>query len=215
MSRILFAVAGLVGFTAGAQAQPLTPLTTASGVGGFGGGVRPNTPTFTAPTPGMATPQFHFNGGITGGFKHHNPGFPFPRCWGSYRGLFYLGGYGYGYGYGSNPTVVVPVPYPVYIGPPEPPPQPPIMLSNEFPATLVLEFPAAAEVWVHGQKGVGEPTTEWTLTSPVLKAGGEYTFEVKARWKVGGKSFEADRSVTVAGGKRTRAIVVAGTEVKE
>src|SRR4051794_28588596 len=109
MSRFLFAVAGLVGLSTVAQAQPLTPLTTASGVGGFGGGVRPNTPALTAPTPGWTAPQFNFNGGITGGFKHHNPGFPLPYGWGNYRGPYY-GGYGYGYGYGYNPTVIVPVP---------------------------------------------------------------------------------------------------------
>ncbi|MBA4186414.1 MAG: hypothetical protein C0467_00200 [Planctomycetaceae bacterium] len=88
-------------------------------------------------------------------------------------------------------------------------------MVNEFPAVLTLEFPAAAEVWVNGKKGEGDPTTEWTLTSPDLLKGTEYTFEVKARWTVGGKTFEYQRSIKVEGGNRSRALVVAGTEIKE
>jgi uncharacterized protein (TIGR03000 family) len=98
---------------------------------------------------------------------------------------------------------------------PSGPEQAPLILSNEHPAVLVLEFPADAEVWVNGDKANLPATNEWTLTSPVLKAGGEYTFNVKARWKAGGRIYEYDRAITVAGGNRTRTIVVTGTEVKE
>jgi uncharacterized protein (TIGR03000 family) len=90
-----------------------------------------------------------------------------------------------------------------------------LVLANEFPATLVLEFPAAAEVWVNGKKGEGEPNAEWTLTSPTLQPGQRYTFDVKARWKADGKTLECTRSFTVAGGERSRAHVLAGTPVKE
>jgi uncharacterized protein (TIGR03000 family) len=79
---------------------------------------------------------------------------------------------------------------------------------------LVVQFPAAAEVWVGGTKADGGPATEWTLTSPALKPGESHTFEVKARWKVGGKTFEATRSVAVTAGERNRAVVVSGTAVK-
>ncbi len=203
MNRPIFAAAVLLGLPAFASAQPLTPLTTASGVGGFGGGARPSTPALTAPNPTLLPSRFGFNNGFGGGFRQ--PGFPVGGIWGGF-------GYGYPYGYSYPVPVPVPVDVPVQIGPPEPPP---ITLSNEFPAVLVLEFPAPAEVWVNGDKGSGDPITEWTLTSPVLKAGGEFTFDVKARWKSGGKTFEYTRSVTVAGGKRSRALVVTGTEVKE
>ena len=37
----------------------------------------------------------------------------------------------------------------------------------------------------------------------------------KARWKSGEKTYEAERSITVPGGKRSRALVVSGTEIKE
>ena len=52
-------------------------------------------------------------------------------------------------------------------------------------------------------------------TGHPLRTGVEYTFKVKARWKVGDKTYEYVRSVPVAAGNRSKAIVVAGTEVKE
>ena len=193
MSRHLLALAVLLGLPALAVAQP--------GTG------KQNPPTFLPISPVMPgiSPVMPPLNPIGGG----KPGKPiFPPIWGGWFPY-----YGYGYG-GQPPVIVVQVPAPVPVGPP-PPPERVVVISNEFPAVLVLEFPAAAEVWVNGAKAEGEPTSEWTLTSPVLKAGGEFTFEVKARWKSGGKTFEAERSVVVAGGKRSRAIVVAGTEVKE
>jgi len=78
-----------------------------------------------------------------------------------------------------------------------------------------MEFPAIAEVWVNGVKGEGPATKEWTLSSPVLKIGKEYTFKVKARWTLNGKTYEYERSVDVASGNRSRAQVIAGVEVKE
>ncbi len=88
-------------------------------------------------------------------------------------------------------------------------------LDGQANATLVVEFPAAAEIWVGGKKRDGDPSAEWTLTSPVLNLGATNTFEVKGRWKAGGKTFEASRSVTLTAGERSRSIVVSGTEVKE
>ena len=88
-------------------------------------------------------------------------------------------------------------------------------LSGEATATLVVQLPAAAEIWVGGKRVKGDPATEWTLTSPALKAGESHTFEVKSRWKVDGKTFEATRSVPVAAGLRSRSVVVSGTVVKE
>jgi uncharacterized protein (TIGR03000 family) len=209
MTRLPLSAAAVLFAAAGASAQPLTPLTTASGVGGFGGGVRPNTPALVAPSP--SDPRFRPGFGLGGGFHHgHHPILPWGGGW--WGGGFPYNPY-YGYGYGP-PAVVVPVPVPVPVGPPAPPERT-VIVGNEFPAVLVMEFPAAAEVWVDGEKAKNEPNTEWTLTSPVLKAGGEYTFDVKGRWQSGGKTYEAQRKVTVPGGKRTRVLVVSGTEVKE
>jgi uncharacterized protein (TIGR03000 family) len=127
---------------------------------------------------------------------------------------------------GSWSTLQYPWPvYPVYIEyPPAPAPvmrgrglaafAPPVSAipSN---ATLVVQFPADAEVWVGGKKDAGKPVTEWTLTAPPPDPSGEHKFEVKGRWKSGGKTFEASRSVTVRAGARNRLLVVSGTEVTE
>jgi uncharacterized protein (TIGR03000 family) len=86
-------------------------------------------------------------------------------------------------------------------------------VSGAASATLVVQFPAAAELWVGGQKRDGTDA-EWTLTTPVLKAGNSHTFEVRGRWKAGGKSYETTRSVTVNAGDRNRVIVVSGTEAR-
>jgi uncharacterized protein (TIGR03000 family) len=197
MSRRVLAFAVLLGVPAFASAQ-------------VGGGT-PRPPTFVPISPFMP--------GISPAMPPLNPGgtamrpnFPFPPIWGG--GFFPY--YGYGYNYGGQPAVVQVVgPVGLGGGSPAPASERVVAISNEFPAVLVLEFPSAAEVWVNGKKAEGEATNEWTLTSAVLPAGGEYKFEVKARWKAGGKTYEAERSVVVAGGKRSRAIVVAGTEVRE
>jgi uncharacterized protein (TIGR03000 family) len=215
MSRHLFAVAALLGLPAFALAQ-LPPPPPPAGVGGFGGGVRSNAPLLPQVSPFM--PQISPfmpsispvpGGGVAGGFvrpQHRNPGFPF---WVGNGGWFPFYGYDAPYSYPYPMTVEVPVFVPVL------PPTPSITLSGESPATLVLEFPAAAEVWVNGKKGEGDAQTEWTLTSPELPNRTEYTFNVKARWKVNGKTFEYERSVMVAAGNRSKALVVSGTEIKE
>ena len=182
-------------------------------------------------TPGPA--KYPCGGNFGGGFTPaapivpiNRPGYPFSGVWGLGGGSFYPNypvypGFGGGYvGYGFGPSynfdlynqpVVDLQPAPATVLPPTGN----IALVNEFPATLTLEFPAPAEVWVDGVKGEGRPTTEWTLTSPVLRMGKEYTFKVKARWTLNGKTYEYQRAVDVAGGNRSRAQVVAGVEVKE
>lgn len=182
------------------QMQPTVPPS------GFG--VRPFPPGRPLPPAVLVPPVF--GGGIFGGFippGYTGRGFPFSGVWGGYGGWFPYYPY------------AVPVPAPVVVVPPAPAmperTEPTIVLANEFPATLTVEFPAAAEVWVNGTRAEGAAATEWTLKSPVLKAGGSYTFEVKARWTAGGKTYEAERSVQVAGGNRSRVLVVAGTPVKE
>jgi uncharacterized protein (TIGR03000 family) len=186
------------------------------GGSGFGGGVRPVSPTMgpISPgampiSPGAAMPRFRPGTGVAGGVVHpghlHTPG-----VWGWQGGWFPF--YGYNAPLYAYPVPVeVPVPVPVVVQPPEPP----FKVSGEAAATLVLEFPAAAEVWVNDKKGEGDPHTEWTLTSPALPIGTEYTFKVKAIWKTGGKTYQYEKTVTVAAGNRSKALVVAGTEIKE
>lgn len=86
--------------------------------------------------------------------------------------------------------------------------------SGQTKATLVMEFPAAAEIWVDGKKCDGKQAAEWIVTSPLLQASAKHTFEVKAKWEIGGKTFESTRSISVSAGDRNRLIELAGVEVK-
>lgn len=218
MTRILFPVALLLALPTAAHAQysPFRPAfhPTAAPNGSASVGVS------GLVNPPIGSNPYFGTRDLVGGFGPSNlygPGFPF-------SGVF-SGGYGYGGWYNSG------FPYPGYVAPPPvevapaqalPLPaarrpqstEPFVPPANEFPATLVMEFPAAAEVWVNGKTQDGDAKKEWTLTSPTLKPGGEYTFEVKARWTAGGKTYEYARSAAVAGGQRTKAVVVSGTEVK-
>lgn len=208
MSRHLLTTAVLLALPAVAPAQ-------------FGGGVRPISPTMgpISPgampiSPGAAMPRFRPGSGVVGGVIHpghiHGPGFPHAVIWGWPGGWFPF--YGYNAPLYAYPVPVeVPVPVPVVVQPPEPP----IKLSGEATATLVLEFPAAAEVWVNDKKGEGDPHAEWTLTSPPLPIGTEYTFKVKAVWRAGGKTYQYEKAVPVAAGNRSKALIVAGAEIKE
>jgi uncharacterized protein (TIGR03000 family) len=159
--------------------------------------------------PPVARPRFGFNSAFSpyfvGGF-----GLPF------YSGGFVTGGY-------IDPY------YDPYYGPPGPgyydyddapppafraPPAPrAVALANEFPATLVLEFPAPAKVWLDGRPVPGEDAAARELTSPVLKPGERYTFKVRARWAAGGQEYEATREVTLGSGDRSKLLVLAGTPI--
>ena len=61
----------------------------------------------------------------------------------------------------------------------------------------------------------GAANAERVLTSPVLSPNQKYTFNIKARWTTGGKTYEAKRSVTLGSGDRSRLMVVSGDEVRE
>jgi uncharacterized protein (TIGR03000 family) len=119
-------------------------------------------------------------------------------------------GYGYSYG-GIVPPDYAPQPAPEQ---PRPDDQPPVLLAGEFPGTLSVQFPAAAEVWLDGKKAPGS-SAGWTLTSPALKPDQKYTFLVKGRWAAGGKTYESSRSVTVGSADRSRLMVVSGDPVNE
>jgi uncharacterized protein (TIGR03000 family) len=201
MFRVLILTAILLATPAFASAQYST---------GFGGGVAG--PSMVVPGPSMVGPGYRFGGGLVGGFV--GPGYALGGIGGGY-------GYGYApyYGYGFSGDQFSPFApqFDFAQAPPlfSRPVQQTLVLANQFPATLVLDFPAAAEVWVAGTKGEGEPNTEWTLTSPTLQPGERYTFDVKARWKADGKTLEYNRSFTVAAGDRSRAHVLSGVPVKE
>jgi uncharacterized protein (TIGR03000 family) len=222
MSRHLIAIGILLGLPAFVLAQLPPPPPPAvgggfgGGFGGFRGGARPSGQSIPNISPFMpnisplAQNISPVGKMVNGGFvrpNHRNVGFP---VWGV-GGWFPYYGFDMPYNYPYPMTVEVPVP--VFV--PVQPPSPPVILSGEAQATLVLQFPVAAEVWVNGKKGEGDPQIEWTLTSPSITKGTDYTFDVKARWKVNGKTYEYTRTVAVAAGNRSKALVVSGTEIKE
>lgn len=214
MSRLLLSAAAVALLPTTLPAQ--IPASVASGVGTFGDyRNRPMTPSIAAPVGGplyrpgsvgmrggFASP-FYYNRGIFGGF---------------------VGGYGYSpyvdqfyapftaYAGGYLPSDVLPGPV---VGEPimEVAPTRIVELSNEFPASLTLEFPAAAKVWLDGQPVAGEAGKERVLTSPVLKPGDKYTFKVRAEWDANGKTYEYTREVSAGPGDRSKLTVLAGTPV--
>ena len=204
MSRHLLTVTVLLVFPLLASAQ-----IRAGRVGGFGGGVRPSAPLPNSFYPTL--PSTPIGGGATGGFMKpgvHRPGLP--GFWG--------GGWFPYYGY-ADPVYPYPPSVNVFVeGGTDAQVQPPetrVDLSGEATAVLVLEFPADAEIWVNDKKGEGKPHTEWTLASPPLKTGSEFTFNVKAQWMAKGKTYTYERTITVAAGNRSRSLVLSGTEIKE
>jgi uncharacterized protein (TIGR03000 family) len=207
MFRPILAVIAAALLTATADAQP-RPLPLAPGVM-RGSPWGPGMP-FVRPT---AAPRIGFGGGFSRGGVVLPGGagyFPYlPYGYGYGYGGYGYGRYGFG-GYGIDDIVTQPVP----VAPPTPP-DPVVVLAGEFPATLSLQFPAAAEVWVGGKKVAGAASEERVLISPVLKAGQNYTFDVKARWTSGGKTYEAKRNVTLGSGDRSRLLIVSGDEVRE
>jgi uncharacterized protein (TIGR03000 family) len=211
MFRAGTVVAALILFLAlapPASAQPQRQLPNSPGImPGFG----PNAP-LVVPRPAMATAAF--NRGASPVY------FPVAMPWGWGLGWGYetynpWTGYGYNYA-GVVPPLYAPPPVIVEVPPSPPPlPEPMIALANEFPATLTLQFPAAADVWLNGKKVEGTAAEERVLTSPVLKPDQKYTFNVKARWKSGGKTFEAKRAVLLGGADKSRLFILSGDEVRE
>lgn len=209
MLRSLLALSALAATAAPACAQPrklpLSPgVRPASPIG-------PGTQFLPQPTPRFRSPP----SGMSGSF-HTTHG---KTLFGPHRGFGY-GGFGYlGYGYGGYGGYGYDAPQPLVIEivpPPLPPQLPPrgVVLANEFPATLTVQFPAPADVWLNGAEVTGGPADERVLTSPVLKPGASFAFDVRARWDLGGKTYEAKRTVTLEAGARSRLIIVSGTEVK-
>jgi uncharacterized protein (TIGR03000 family) len=166
---------------------------------------------------GFATPFNYYRPAISG----YSGLYPYPQLYTPYGAYFTGGGFvtsGYGYGYGYSPYFVVPGAYGYDQPAVEEPPASPgrvVELSNEYPATLTLEFPAAAKVWLDGKAVEGEAGTVRELNSPVLKTGQTYTFKVKAQWDVKGKSYEYTREVTLGSGDRSKLLVMSGTPVAE
>ena len=193
------------------------PPTTAQGLGAYipSAGTRSPGIVRSGPIPGTFSPRVP-PAAIVPRFGFARPGFGF-----GYSGLGFGGGY-YGYpyaGYGLYGDPFGPSPY-------QPPPLPaaplittgngsggpPVPLSGVRPATLVVRLPSAGELVVNGERQPG-PAGEFTVSSDPLARGRDQTFRVHGRWAIDGTTYEADRTVTVEAGDRSKLTIVAGSPV--
>ena len=168
------------------------------------------------------SPGFGLGVGTGSGYY---PGYGFGGGYGLRGGYGYgYGGYGYGGfisdGYTSGYTPYYVLPQPTYLpggGPGYVPSDsvPAGLVSGVLPATLVIQFPAPARVWLDGVAVEGEPDATWTLTSRDLRPGETATFRVRGRRTAGGKTYETSREIPLGPGARSRLLVVSGTEVAE
>jgi len=210
MSRLLLSAATVVLLPTALLAQ--IPASVASGMGTFGNFRNPpRTPALAAPIggpmyrPGGFISPFYYNRGIAGGF---GGGYTYSPFVDQFYGPYTAYANGYLPFYGAPSTTIIEEPIVA-----EPTPTRIVELSNEFPATVTLEFPAAANVWLDGKPVEGETGKERVLTSPVLRPGQQYTFKVKARWDANGKTYEYTRDVALNPGDRSKVLVVSGTAV--
>lgn len=144
------------------------------------------------------------------------PVFPvfYPSFWGGGYGYGYYGGFAYP-GFGQPPAVVV-VPQPVFVAPSNP-----ARIAEDtdraaalVSATLTLELPAAADVWLDGEKQPTSADATRTLAGPPMKLGASYTFKVRAEWADGGTRYKTEQTTAVRAGERGKLTVYAGTPVK-
>jgi uncharacterized protein (TIGR03000 family) len=206
MMRFICGAAAAIAFFSLSSAQAFPPGP-ASGLHSA-----PNPALYSGPVPYHAGSP-----GMTGGFGSAR-GYRFPRTrpgyplYGGYGGFDY---YPYDDGYspyfgGPGPDdFLPPLPSPgVFL-----PPQREIVLANEFPAELTLQLPAPAKVWLDGKEVKGSEAMERVVKSPELKPGQQYTFKLRARWEMKGKTYEYNREVTLGSGAHSRVIVLTGAIV--
>jgi uncharacterized protein (TIGR03000 family) len=142
---------------------------------------------------------------------------PFAR-WGYnpwYEAGYYEPGVAYWYNYIPSPPMSVVR----YAAPATPPPLQgagggPTLVDAEFPASYTVEFPADVKLFLNGKEVPGEGRTR-VLTSPPLKVGATFTFDIRAEWAADGKRYEWDRSATLGPGERGRATVARGFLIKD
>ena len=181
------------------------------GPGSFGGNIFP--PFFPASPRGAIAGPYTVHRPMRLGIYPAHAGFNSAY----YRGFgggfissrYYVPYYGYGPTSNYNDAPSVPAPNQML-----PPPQRIVELSGESTATLTLEFPAPATVWLNGDLVEGKPEAVRVLTSPAIRASEKFTFQIRARWERDGQTYEYSREAALGSGDRSKLLVVSGTAVK-
>lgn len=114
------------------------------------------------------------------------------------------------------PVVVVPQPQPAPVAPVNPAraAEDADRAAATAPATLTLELPAVADLWLDGEKQPSSADTTRTLVSAPLPIGREFTFNIRAQWVENGTTYEAKKTTSIRAGERGKVAVYAGTPVK-
>jgi uncharacterized protein (TIGR03000 family) len=81
--------------------------------------------------------------------------------------------------------------------------QPAPVSSVPAPALVRVSVPAGAQVWIEGDP-MKQTGPERTFRSPVLPAGKEFVYTVRAHWNAAGRSVEQVQAVSVFAGQEAR-----------
>jgi uncharacterized protein (TIGR03000 family) len=73
-------------------------------------------------------------------------------------------------------------------------------VGNVAEARLTIRLPQNAHLWIQG-KEIGNPGAEYTLVSPALESGFNYSYQLKAQWMEGGAQIVRTRAVQVRAGE--------------
>jgi uncharacterized protein (TIGR03000 family) len=123
----------------------------------------------------------------------------------AYPSRYYTPGFGYSSGYYSDSRAgLESLPFPSSVGPSGTAPSlgsATTSVHADAPATITLIAPASADVWFDEWK-VPARTSE--LTTPALKPGRKYTYQVRAAWWGHGRTVIETRDLTVTAGEHVR-----------
>jgi uncharacterized protein (TIGR03000 family) len=80
------------------------------------------------------------------------------------------------------------------------------------PVQIDLQVPADARVWFDGEK-TSQTGTQRQFVTPPLIQGREYTYEVRAAWKEGGRDVTESRHLSFRAGDRVSAPIPAAAQI--
>lgn len=76
-----------------------------------------------------------------------------------------------------------------------------VNVANDRAVRIDVRVPAGAKIWIGG-KETTQGGESRSFVSPPLEPGSDYTYDIRATWKEGGRTVERKRHVTVHAGDR-------------
>lgn len=151
-------------------------------------------------------------------YYRHSPYYPWPGYRGFGNSPYYLPTYPYGfYGsvdpyYGEPPVPDEPGVRPPGSGREQPPrvPPPPLPAPRSLrTATIEVQVPADADVFLEGVK-MKTPGTIRRFKTPPLQDGEAYVYEIRATWKENGREISQTQLVDIHAGDRKTILFLSG-----